>query len=60
MSERREGGGSTRNISPMIMTRDVSKFSGWLNAVASCRVRRGAYDAGVAEGRREAHNATCK
>ena len=26
------------------MTLDVSKLSGWLNASASCRVERGAYD----------------
>ena len=28
----------TANIHPMLVTLDVSKLSGWLNAVASCRV----------------------
>ena len=31
----------TSNISSMVVTRDVSKLSGWLNASASCRVERG-------------------
>ena len=35
------------SISPISVTRDVSKFSGWLNAFASCRVKRGPYDAGL-------------
>eukprot|EP00964_Phaeocystis_antarctica_P038776 scaffold22176_cov50-Phaeocystis_antarctica.AAC.1 len=37
----------------MYETLDVSKLSGWLNAVASCRVERRAYDAeqGVGRGR---------
>ena len=30
----------------MVVTLDVSKLSGWLNAVADCRVERRAYDAG--------------
>eukprot|EP00964_Phaeocystis_antarctica_P093723 scaffold60556_cov62-Phaeocystis_antarctica.AAC.1 len=30
---------------PMVVTLDVSKLSGWLNAVADCRVERRAYDA---------------
>ena len=30
----------TRNMSPMLMTRDVSRLSGWLNADALCRVTR--------------------
>jgi len=34
-----------RNISPMIVTRDVSQSSGWLNRTASCRVKKGGYDA---------------
>ena len=45
----------TRNMSRMVVTLDVSKLSGWLNACASCRVERGACDAGrgAARGRRE-------
>ena len=38
----------TLNISPMILTRDVSKFTGWLNAVAACR--GGGYDGKVSLG----------
>eukprot|EP00964_Phaeocystis_antarctica_P001311 scaffold700_cov50-Phaeocystis_antarctica.AAC.2 len=30
----------------MVVTLDVSKLSGWLNAAALCRVERRAYDAG--------------
>ena len=30
----------TENIQPMVVTLDVSKLSGWLNAVADCRVER--------------------
>ena len=36
----------TSNMSPMYVTLDVSKLSGWLNAVAYWRVERRAYDAG--------------
>ena len=35
-----------QNMSSMDLTRDVSRLSGWLNADASCRVERRAYDAG--------------
>eukprot|EP00964_Phaeocystis_antarctica_P156658 scaffold126464_cov39-Phaeocystis_antarctica.AAC.2 len=35
----------------MIVTLDVSKLSGWLNADAHCRVERRAYDAGRGVGR---------
>ena len=38
--------GRTLNISPMVVTWDVSKLSGWLNADADCRVERRACDAG--------------
>ena len=34
----RGAGGRTQNIWLMSVTLDVSKVSGWLNAVASCRV----------------------
>jgi len=34
----------TPNMRYMVVTLDVSKLSGWLNASASCRVERGAYD----------------
>ena len=34
------------NISSMFTTLDVSKFSGWLNALDFCRAERGGYDAG--------------
>ena len=30
----------TQNMRDMVVTRDVSKLSGWLNAVAYCRVER--------------------
>ena len=36
----------TRNISPMFVTLDVSKLSGWLNTVADCRVERRACNVG--------------
>ena len=36
----------TQNISFIFVTLDVSKLSGWLNALASCRVDRRACDAG--------------
>eukprot|EP00964_Phaeocystis_antarctica_P058053 scaffold34414_cov60-Phaeocystis_antarctica.AAC.8 len=35
----------TRNMLFMSVTLDVSKLSGWLNAYATCRVKRRAYDA---------------
>ena len=42
----------TSNISAMTLTLDVSKFTGWLKAFASCRVKRGGVRCGeVAEGR---------
>ena len=40
----------TRNISYMLVTLDVSRLSGWLNADAYCRVQRGAYHEGDMEG----------
>ena len=36
----------TENIRCMVVTLDVTKLSGWLNAFAFCRVERGACDAG--------------
>ena len=36
----------TWNIQPMLVTLDVSKLSGWLNALAYCRVEGRACDAG--------------
>ena len=50
------GGGRARaertvNMLDMLVTLDVSKLSGWLNAVADCRVERRAYDAGSAKAR---------
>ena len=41
------GGACTLNISSMVLTLDVSKFSGWLNTSASCRAepKGGGYDA---------------
>ena len=41
----------TANMAYMVVTLDVSKLSGWLNAVAYCRVERRAYDAGRGAGR---------
>ena len=41
----------TLNIPSIFVTRDVSKFSGWLNAFATCRVKRGAYNTGRSVGR---------
>ena len=45
--------GRTWNMDCMVVTLDVSKLSGWLNADAYCRVERRAYDAerGVGRGR---------
>ena len=34
----------------MVVTLDVSKLSGWMNAAAYCRVERRAYDAGLDAG----------
>ena len=36
----------TQNIRYMLVTLEVSKLSGWLNADAYCRVERRAYGAG--------------
>ena len=36
----------TLNIPLIVMTLDVSKVSGWLNAAADCRVESRTYDAG--------------
>ena len=33
----------TENMEVMLVTLDVSRLSGWLNAVADCRVKREAY-----------------
>ena len=41
----------TLNMLPMVVTLDVSKLSGWLNADAVCRVERRAWDAGRGTGR---------
>ena len=41
----------TWNIHCMVVTLDVSKLSGWLNAYAYCRVERRVYDAGRGVGR---------
>ena len=41
----------TLNMWSMVVTLDVSKLSGWLNADASCRVERRACDAGRGVGR---------
>ena len=35
----------TQNMAAMVVTLDVSKLSGWLNADADCRVKRRACDA---------------
>ena len=35
----------TRNMLSMVVTLDVSRVSGWLNAHADCRVARSAFDA---------------
>ena len=41
----------TSNICCMFVTSEVSKLSGWLNALAFCRVETRAYDAGRGAGR---------
>ena len=46
----------TKNMVRMPLTLDVSKLSGWLNADASCRVERRAYDAGRGAGREAGGN----
>ena len=50
---RREGPGGARaraertwNMTDMVVTLDVSKLSGWLNALAFCRVEKRACDVG--------------
>ena len=43
----------TRNMPSMVVTLDVSKFSGWLNANALCRVEKGSLRGRDAGGRRE-------
>ena len=40
----------TVNIWYMLVTLDVSRLSGWLNAVADCRVKREAHHEGDMEG----------
>ena len=40
----------TEKMRLMVVTLDVSKLSGWLNAVADCRVQREAYHEGDMEG----------
>ena len=44
--ERRARTERTLNMFIMPVTLDVSRFSGWLNADASCRVKKGAYKPG--------------
>ena len=41
----------TENMKYMSVTLDVLKLSGWLNALAHCRVERRAHDAGRGVGR---------
>ena len=41
------GHARTENISSMPVTLDVSRLSGWLNALASCRATRGVICEGV-------------
>ena len=41
----------TLNMACIVVTLDVSKLSGWLNADADCRVERRACDAGSGAGR---------
>ena len=41
----------TWNMRCMVVTLDVSKLSGWLNADASCRVERRACDVGIGTAR---------
>ena len=45
LSARQPRAECTSNISSMVVTWDVSKFSGWLNTFANCRVKEmGAYN----------------
>ena len=46
---RREGE-HTANMPSMVVTLDVSRLSGWLNADACCRVERGPYEGGRVSG----------
>eukprot|EP00964_Phaeocystis_antarctica_P151289 scaffold118860_cov63-Phaeocystis_antarctica.AAC.2 len=39
-------------MAPMVVTLDVSKFTGWLNATAYCRVERRACHVGRVAGRK--------
>ena len=41
----------TANIISIVVTLDVSKLSGWLNAIAYCRVEREAWEEGREAGR---------
>ena len=52
----------TQNMPRMSVTLDVSKLSGWLNAVAYCRVRkRGDMERGeIRVERREVAQAACR
>ena len=40
------GAQRTENMYSMVVTLEVSKVSGWLNAYAPCQVQRGAWEAG--------------
>ena len=42
----RQGEERTQNMKRMLVTLEVSKLSGWLNADAPCRVGRRVYEAG--------------
>ena len=44
----------TQNMLTMIVTLEVSKLSGWLNADAPCRESKGGAGRGMRVGRREA------
>ena len=44
----------------MVVTLDVSRLSGWLNADADCRVERRAYEAGLGEAWVRKHEVLCK
>jgi hypothetical protein len=47
MGHRGRGGAYTPNIWSMLVTLEVSKLSGWLNADANCRAERRAYVLGI-------------
>ena len=49
----------TANMLYMLVTLEVSKLSGWLNADACCRVGRRAYDAGRGAGRAAGGQCSC-